>query len=97
MRVISLLDIGVRIRMRRLELGLGQQQLADRIGVSRQWIVGLERGKNRVEAGLVLRTIEALGLGIFLKEAPAPGHDNFPDVPDIDLDRLIDRSRGRHP
>lgn len=97
MRVMSLADIGARIRLRRLELGLGQQELADRVGVSRQWIVGLEGGRTRADAGLVVRTIEALGLGIFLEAASAPSRVQFPNVPDVDLDMLIERSRGRHP
>ena len=55
-------DLGALIRDRRRHLGLGQAELAARIGVSRQWIVGVERGRARAELGLVLRAIDSLGI-----------------------------------
>jgi y4mF family transcriptional regulator len=54
-------DLGILLRERRTALGLSQAALAERVGVSRQWIVDLEQGKPRLEIGLVLRTAEALG------------------------------------
>lgn len=93
-------DIGAAIRQRRQELGLGQQALADRVGVSRQWIVGIEQGKPRAEIGLLLRTMAALDLRL---EIPADGAPRRPSMGqpgadrgrDIDLDALIERARGR--
>jgi HTH-type transcriptional regulator/antitoxin HipB len=55
-------DLGALIRDRRRTLGLDQRTLADQVGVSRQWIIEVERGKPRAEVGLVLRTLEALGV-----------------------------------
>ncbi len=55
-------DLGTTLREHRRRLGLGQQQLADRVGVSRQWLIDMERGKPRGELGLVLKTLDALGL-----------------------------------
>lgn len=55
-------DVGHLVRGRRKQLGLSQAQLADKVGVSRQWIVGLEGGKRTAEVALVLRTIAVLGL-----------------------------------
>jgi y4mF family transcriptional regulator len=43
-------------------LKIRQADLARRVGVSRQWIVAMEQGKPSVEIGLVLRTLETLGL-----------------------------------
>lgn len=63
-------DLGKLIRARRRQLGLGQQDLADRVGVSRLWIVEFERGKPRAEVGLVLRTLTALGLELDITEEP---------------------------
>jgi len=40
------------IRDRRKELGLEQADLASRIGVSRQWLIGVERGRPRVAGSL---------------------------------------------
>ncbi len=55
-------DLGAIIRERRKALKLGQAKLADRIGTSRQWIVGIEQGRPRAELGLVLRALDALGI-----------------------------------
>jgi y4mF family transcriptional regulator len=55
-------DIGAFIRERRKNLKLNQAALAKRLGVSRQWIAQLERGHARAELGLVLRTIDELGI-----------------------------------
>jgi DNA-binding XRE family transcriptional regulator len=45
-----------------------QQELASRAGVSRQWIVALERAKPTTELGLVLKTLAVLGLKIDVRE-----------------------------
>ncbi len=42
--------IGERIRRRRVELGLTQEQLARRVGISYQQIQKYERGANRISA-----------------------------------------------
>lgn len=55
-------DLGVVIRDRRKQLRLDQSTLAKRIGVSRQWVVGIEQGRARAELGLVLRALNALGV-----------------------------------
>ena len=43
--------VGVRIRERRVRLGLSQQQMADMIGVTYQQAHKYERGINRISAG----------------------------------------------
>jgi len=55
-------DLGAVIRDRRKQLGLDQAELAARIGVSRQWVIGIEHGRSRAELGLVLRTLDVLGV-----------------------------------
>ena len=55
-------DLGAVIRDRRKQLKLDQAGLAKNIGVSRQWLIGVERGRARAELGLVLRALDALGL-----------------------------------
>ena len=99
MEIITPADIGAAIRQRRQELGLGQQALAERIGVSRQWIVEIEQGKPRAEIGLLLKTMAALDLRL---EIPADGAPRQPSIGrpaadrgrDIDLDALVERARG---
>ena len=52
------------IRSRREALGLSQQAVADAIGVSRKFIVDLERGKKSAEIGLAIRAAAAVGIDI---------------------------------
>ena len=56
-------------------LKIRQADLALRAGVSRQWIVALEQGKPTLEVGLVLRTLETLGLEVSVTpvDPPPPG------------------------
>jgi len=90
-------DLGLFIRDSRKKLHLSQQDLADRVGVGRHWIVGIERGKPGAGVGLVLRTLHALGLE-FSIEAGAGPHTaspiRRPEI-DIDIDAVIDKARGR--
>ncbi len=65
-------DVGAVIRERRRQLGLDQAELATRIGVSRQWVIGIERGRARAELGLVLRAMDALGIRLNAATGPAP-------------------------
>lgn len=67
------LELAALIRSRRKLRGLSQTQLAALAGVSRDWIIGLEKGRSTVEFGLVLRTIKALGLALSVDPAPPPG------------------------
>ncbi len=53
-------QIGVRIRMRRLELGMSQETLASKLGVTFQQVQKYEKGVNRVAAGTLIDLSEAL-------------------------------------
>jgi HTH-type transcriptional regulator/antitoxin HipB len=57
------LEIGLYVRERRKQLQWTQGVLAEKVGVSRQWIGELEAGKERVELGLVLKTFNKGGQG----------------------------------
>ena len=48
-------DLGSAIREQRRRHKISQQKLADDVGVSRQWLVEVERGKPRAELVLVLK------------------------------------------
>lgn len=72
-------DVAQLVRDRRKQLKLSQMELARRAGVSRQWIVDLERGKPTAEVSLVLRTLAAAGLHL---DARDPAHR--PDASDAD-------------
>ena len=64
MHIRTPVEFGQVIRDRRRRLKLSQADLARKVGVGRQWIVGIERGRSRAEFGLVLRTLSALGLSL---------------------------------
>lgn len=91
MRVRTPQDIGLAIRDRRIELGLDQAELARRVGVSRQWLVEIERGKPRAEIGLLLRALRELELDVWVGDLPAAASGG---AAAIDLDHVIDRARG---
>ena len=55
-------ELGAVLRDRRKQLKLDQAALAKRIGVSRQWVIEVERGHARAELGLVLRAINVLDI-----------------------------------
>lgn len=56
--------VGERIRLRRTELGLTQEQLAEALGVSYQQIQKYETGANRISAGRMFEIARKLGVGI---------------------------------
>lgn len=62
MHLTSVRDIASQIKVRRKELGWTQSQLAEQSGVSRDWIMAIEKAKPTVELSLVLRTLKALKL-----------------------------------
>ena len=54
-------ELGRRIRLRRVELGISQSELAEKLGVSFQQVQKYEKGMNRVGAArlqLVARTLD---------------------------------------
>jgi HTH-type transcriptional regulator/antitoxin HipB len=74
-----------------LELGLSQDELAVRTGVSRQWISVFEGGRPRAELGLVIRLLHALDLRVELAERD--GAHEPPTSAPVDLDALLDEYR----
>ena len=90
-------DLGNVIRQRRKALGWDQARLAYETGVSRQWIIEIEKGKARAELQLVLRVFNVLG--IELNASPRQVHpvvaSNEPKLVLPDIDRIIAESRGQ--
>lgn len=89
MIVRSIRDAAVAVRGWRTELGISQDELASRAGVSRKWIVEFEAGKPSAEFALVIRVLDALGVALEL------GSENTPrDHGPVDLDDILDEHRG---
>ncbi len=95
MRIRTPTDLGAIIRDSRIKLGLDQKSLADRIGVSREWIVEIEKGKPRAHIGLVLRALNALGIAVDAQPETAPPKESSARSVDtqIDIDSIVAAAR----
>lgn len=96
MLIHNVRELGLRMRDRRHELGLTQAALAKRVGVSRFWVMQMERGNSGAEIGLVSRALQALGLTleVGIAEAAVPASE-LPWSPD--LAAILDRARENRP
>src|SRR5471032_1435134 len=68
-------NVGLRIRMRRTQLGMSQEKLGDALRVSFQQIQKYERGMNRVGASRLLDLSRALGVEISFFYEGIPGEN----------------------
>jgi HTH-type transcriptional regulator / antitoxin HipB len=91
MRIRTPADLGTLIRNTRKKLRFDQSTLAKKVGVSRLWLVEIEKGKPRAEIGLVLRTLDALRitLSATMSETLSRKHAES----DVDIDRIIATAR----
>jgi transcriptional regulator with XRE-family HTH domain len=90
------LHVGARIRQRRWLLGITQQDLAERLGVSFQQVQKYESGANRVSASRLWMVAGLLNVPVefFFEGLDAEGMDADPrpsapdeDAADLPLDR----------
>lgn len=65
-------DLAAILRDGRVRAGWSQTQLAQRLGVSRQWISLVETGKTSVEFDLVVGALQALGYRLHVEPADRP-------------------------
>jgi HTH-type transcriptional regulator/antitoxin HipB len=98
MRIRTPADLGALIRDHRTRHGLDQKSLAQKVGVSRQWIVDVERGKARAEIGLLLRTVGALGITLDAEKEEGPGKPKDTSVSHgadahVDIDSIVASAR----
>jgi transcriptional regulator with XRE-family HTH domain len=75
--------VGLRIRLRRKELGISQERLAEAIGLTFQQIQKYERAANRVSASKLFEMARALSTNIAyfyegLSDQPAPVGEDKP-------------------
>src|SRR4051794_3056714 len=97
MRIHAPIDLGLAVRERRKALRLDQRALAAKVGVSRQWVIDLEKGRPGAALGLVLRTLDQLGLQLTVdsgEPSSRPGRAAA-RLAGVDIDAIIDRARGR--
>jgi len=89
---LTIRELGVIVRARRMEFGLSQADLARDLGVSRWWVIQLEAGQ-APGAGLasVLAALDRLGLAF---ELAATGEAEATHGTSSDLDAIIEEHRG---
>ncbi len=85
-------DVGNLIRGYRLAQHLSQNDLAERVGVSRLWIVQTERGNPGASLELVLRTLATLGIALRADTESSP---ETPSVDGPDIDAILNAARRR--
>src|SRR5690349_18707511 len=92
-RIRTPADLGAAIREHRRRRDLDQMTLAERVGVSRQWLLEVEKGKPGAALGTVLRTLDALGMTLRLDDEPPTARPRR--RPAADIDAIVARARGR--
>lgn len=76
-RIDSPEALGQVLRSARRRRGLTQQELADNLGASRDWVNRVERGgAPRAELLLILRALASVGLTVSVEDVPV--------APDLD-------------
>ena len=92
MNIVSVNDLASHIKQARKDLGWTQAELAERSGVSRDWIIGLEKAKPSVELVLVLRTLKALNIPLSI------GHRSPKDTTSegVNLGDVLNNTRSRN-
>jgi transcriptional regulator with XRE-family HTH domain len=77
--------VGVRIRMRRLLLGMNQETLASALGLTFQQVQKYEGGANRVSASRLAEMADVLGVSVsyFFNDLDLAGETATPDEQEI--------------
>jgi HTH-type transcriptional regulator / antitoxin HipB len=89
-------DIGALIREQRIRLDLDQAELAKKAGVSRKWIVDMEKGKPGVALELALHTLRVMGIALTTTDAASkPAKSAGVARNSIDLDDVLNSLRRR--
>jgi HTH-type transcriptional regulator / antitoxin HipB len=84
-KAFTVFDLATIARARRRDLGFSQAKVAEIVGVSRKWVYEFEGGKPAAELGIVMRTLDALGLEIDIVD-PAK---NPRAKSQVDLDEIL--------
>ena len=71
----SLKKVGADIRRARLRRGITQAELAKRVMVNRKTLIQLEKGSPEVGVGILVRTLNALGMDESFRTIAAPEKD----------------------
>ena len=84
-------ELGLAIRSRRRELKLDQAELARRVGVTRQWVIDIEKGKPRAELELVMRALHALELTLLVEDPASRQREPGVGITTPDINATVSR------
>jgi HTH-type transcriptional regulator/antitoxin HipB len=82
-------QLGAALRERRNEMGLTQHELGRKVGVTRDWVIGVEAGSANPQLKHLLRALDVLDLQLSIDET----HD-LPSGFDLDVFLGQQRQRG---
>lgn len=98
MRIREVEDFGAVSRQRRHDLGLSQEKLAQRAGVTRQWLVRFEHGNPDVSLSKMFAVFDELGLSVRADPTGSRGSEGSApnvkftipklDMPHLNMDNL---------
>ena len=75
------IELGRAVQRARARLGLTQAEAAKKAGVSRRWLIELERGHGNAQIGKVLAALQALGLTLEVVPHELPtGRSELDDI-----------------
>jgi HTH-type transcriptional regulator / antitoxin HipB len=97
MQIRTAKDIGALIRDQRKNQKLDQAELAEKVGVNRRWVLEVERGKPRAEIGLVLKTLDALGLTLSIEGEAVKRRPGGREIESVDIDAIIENAKRPKP
>jgi transcriptional regulator with XRE-family HTH domain len=74
--------VGSRVRLRRMLLGMSQEKLAEKLGLTFQQVQKYEKGINRIGASRLFDLAHVLGVNIqfFYDDAPSMGGEGAPTL-----------------
>lgn len=80
MKIGNAEDLGRVARQRRIDLGLSQDDVASRAGVTRQWLSRFEQSKADVTLSKALSIMRELNLTIDVRAVQEPGTIDIPSI-----------------
>lgn len=77
--------VGSRVRFRRMLLGMSQEKLGEKLGLTFQQVQKYEKGINRIGASRLFDLAQVLGVSVqfFYEEAPAAADNHQPAPEDL--------------
>ncbi|MBW0151472.1 MAG: helix-turn-helix domain-containing protein [Phenylobacterium sp.] len=95
------IHVGRRVRLRRKELGLSQERLAEGLGLTFQQVQKYERGANRVSASKLYEMTRVLRVQISyffegLDDPASPIGDNYASAYNSVIEEMLSEPNGQH-